>query len=324
MSEQGQEPESESLFEIDASGLKKAVSGMLSTIGNHDFTAYPRGAKKALATVADGYQKSGVAAYPKRFTEEKIATGSFPEHIYDVGESGITGHFVQYQDAEKKSLECRAQAIGWIMLTLTMPIWYSDFIFISLALLFGLLSWWNHQSSRAYKDAWDALESHGPVWHFENGTYYRVMYIRKDGSGSIDRRSRDKRIEEEVRSYRERAKTVFQSRNGIRAGKIGTAVVFAGLCLLLLLCGASDSLWWHIPWVAGVVTLWASIPSNLVSLHLAQETQAAYEANKQYIPGPRVFDPIQPPLSMEEVKKRAVFGDAGFADPGSASDRLRS
>jgi hypothetical protein len=276
---------------------------------------------------------------PRAWTERQIARTRVPDATFDVGAGGLTAHYeamwAQYKTAVGLGISsvtslfmlCAAsQLVAWTEDYFRYgPQWIPSaisaaaFVF-SLWLLLKCL--WQLGAAEAYAGEWKKLEAVGPKWKLWNGSLFRVIFERRDGSLNIDKRTRQQRLDEEIQSIRVREAHIVRSAKTL-AMTLGAALVVYALC-------EAPALYFQWPvltdWnLGGLLVCWYlsnSLTNPLYDLIHALMERRYYNAGCQYIPAPKTLDAVHEPLTRESVQKQKAHGHGIFIDPDDASDHL--
>ena len=276
---------------------------------------------------------------PRAWTERQIGRTRVPDAVFDVGAGGLAARYnamwSQYQAAVRLGVSsitslfmlCAAsQLVAWLEGYFDFgPRWIPSaisvaaFTFSLWLLLKGL---WQIGAAEAYAREWKKLEAVGPKWQLWNGSLFRVVFERRDGSLKIDPRTRQQRLDEEIQAVRGREAHIVSAAKTL-AITLGGALVLYALCAVPALY-----LQWSIltDWnFAGLLTCWFlsnNLSRPLYDLIHGVMERHYYNAGCQYIPAPKTLDPVHEPLTRETVQKQKAHGDGRFIDPYDASDRL--
>lgn len=282
---------------------------------------------------------------PRAWTERQIERTRVPDAVFDVGSGDLTARYAQMWAQYKTGLElaigslttlfllsAAAQFVAWFVSTfeawlrwfpvafwIPSALWAAAFLF---SLWFLLQSLWQFGAAEAYAGEWKKLEAIGPKWKFWNGSLFRVVFERRDGSLNIDKRTRQQRLDEEIQAIRAREAHIVRSAKSL-AMTLGAALALYGLCEAAVL-----SFQWSVltDWnLAGSFACWYLSKSLLTPLydviHGLMERHY-YNAGCQYIPAPKVTDLVHEPLTRESVETQKSHGTGGFVDPDDASSHL--
>jgi hypothetical protein len=282
---------------------------------------------------------------PRAWTERQIARTCIPDAIFDVGAGELTAHYTQMWTHYKTGLEfaigsvtklfllsAAAQFVAWfvsafeawlrwfpVALWIPPALWAAAFL-LSLWLLLNSL--WQLGAAEAYAREWKKLEAIGPKWKLWNGSLFRVVFERRDGSQNIDKRTRQQRLDEEIKSIRGREAHIVRSAKTL-AMTIGAALVLYGICEAAVLYFQWPAVTeWNL---AGSFACWYLSKSLLTPLydviHGLMERRY-YNLGCQYIPAPKTLDAVHEPLTRESVEKQKAHGTGGFIDPDDAAGHL--
>jgi hypothetical protein len=277
---------------------------------------------------------------PAAWTRRKIRRMRVPGTVFDVGPWGIEGWYAAMQKEIGGTLHMMIAALATFAILgaviIVMPDWsYGVFnaTLLKLALFAAWVSYplravWHWEAARIYAAEWDALEAHGPNWHFENSGWFRCVFKRLDGSYKIDPRTRQQRLDEEIAAVRSRGHQTVEAVKGALAAIVKGGVLYAVFYVAVGLAAEySDQPWvlaWNLPLI---VTAWyagKALPAPLSEWLKLTIDRRCYEKGKQFIPHSRVFDPVHEPLTLETVKAQATLGDGAFVSPRDASRKLGS
>jgi len=293
---------------------------------------------------------------PAASTRQKIARIRVPGMVFDIGPDGFAGWY----SSMMKEIEIVAAETIRAIVNLTiiyaifvaMPEWSYGYANSTLLKIAIFLLWlpspahiaWHWEVARVYAAEWDRLEVHGPEWHFENGAWFRFVFVRLDGSYKIDPRTRQDRVDQEIESVRTRGPQLAQAAKATLSG-LFRIVVFYVILSLVFRYAPWSQLWawmqhwdwlqqwhpetwnlqkWNLPLILTALNVGEALPTSAIQwLRLAID-KWSYEKGKQFIPVPRVFDPVPSPLTLETVKEQTALGDERRVKPREASRKMRS
>ena len=165
-------------------------------------------------------------------------------------------------------------------------------------------------------------------WRVENGTKFRLVYLRRDGSYKIDEALRQDRVNDEISAVTNIDASITRAMKGIVFTVVKAIILYVGCKIGIEYINTRLNSPFlasvNIPCFLAVWSVFNNLPKPLVQLIGDVQWKHFYNKGYQYIPSARVLDQFEQPLTRETVRQQNAMGDAGFLKPHEASRGLRS
>jgi hypothetical protein len=257
--------------------------------------------------------------------------------VFDVGPGGITGWYAAMQSEFREGVRRGVGAVAalFILSSVSGIFAYLRTGIYSLELIVGaaavilpaaflLKAIWHFGAAAAYASAWKALEDQGVQWHLENGSWFRLTFKRSDGSYRLDPTTRADRLNAEINAVARRSSTVIGLIRSLVSVTVMSIVIYAAIRIGLQYFSWAAPISGKLACVFSVWFLGTSLPGTATHLVQVLWEKSDYEKGFQYIPVPKVLDPVHDPMTLEKVKSHKTFEDSSFVEPNDASARLGS
>ena len=274
---------------------------------------------------------------PGFWVEQKIREGRLADAVFDVGPGGITGWYGSMQREFSEGVRRGGGAvsalfalssISGIFVYLRTGIYSLELVVAAAAIVIpiGLLlkAIWHFGAATAYARAWRALEDEGVQWHLENGSWFRLTFKRSDGSYRLDPTTRADRLNAEISTVARRASNIRGQFGSLLSTVAIGAVIYAAVAFGLRYFNWTAPISGQVACVLSAWFLGTILPSSVSYLVQTLWEKADYEKAYQYIPNPKVIDPVHDPMTREKVQSHKTFEDSNFVEPNDASARLGS
>jgi hypothetical protein len=279
--------------------------------------------------------------FPLSRTEREIRNSRVPDAVFDVGRRGITGWYELmrsnygigvskgiYSIAALFMLQVVAQAVSFFHLQYTIIDIIIFLAKVAIPAWLLLNSLWHLRVAEAYAKAWKALEKQGVQWQLENGTRFRLVFMRRDGSYKIDDALRQQRVDDEISAVTNIDASITSSVKKIIYTITKAIILYVGCKVAIEYI--NGRLNW--PFLASVnipcfLAFWSilnNLPKPLVQFIGDIQWKHFYKSGYQYMPNAKVLDQFEKPLTRETVQQQNAAGDAGFLKPHDASRGLSS